>query len=330
MNEIVTYFSTQRSEMVQPVKLGLVLQAFRSGKYAKSIAHVREILTKEGEDAYKLAKRSLPAIAFCGEFSGGHAKENLVRYNGLLVFDIDHLSTDEMALAYSGLANNKFIYAFWISPSGNGYKGLIKISYLDVPEKLSLDACYKKAFSDVTEFFWSEFGIKLDTNCSDFSRICYVCWDEHLYVNEEADLFVVSCAGVSEEDVKRNTKNANPAGERPINAKMKAGVFKPVNVAGKNAQHDRDVVSSILKYLSKRDLSITHTYDEWLRVGFAIANTFNYDLGLKYFLAFSKLDKGLYDEAACIEKLQECYMNGRGEVTLGTIVEMARSKGYDN
>jgi len=322
MDSIVTYFSSHKSEYVQPVPLKQVLQDFRSGKYARGISHVRSILESQGDKEYKQAKRALSVIAFCGEFSKGHAKENLVQHNNLLVFDIDHLTTEEMRETYSKLTKDEHILAFWVSPSGNGYKGLVRIIYQHVPEGLSLDPCYKKAFADVTLYFDEQFGIGLDTNCSDFSRICYVCWDEHLFVNEGAVPFVVDCTRLTEEEKKRPLKKG------PENKKAKAIVFKPVNVAGKNSQHDRDVVSSIIKYLSKRDLSITRDYNDWLKVGFAIASTFNYDLGLKYFLALSRLDKGLYDEEACIEKLQECYMNGRGDVKLGTIVELARCKGF--
>lgn len=322
MNEIVTYYSSQKSEVVRPVKLERVLDAFQKGHFASKISEVRSVLEQLGEEKYKEAKRALPAIAFCGEFAGGHAKENLVRYNNLLVFDIDHLSAIEMQKAYFDLASECHILAFWISPSGSGYKGLIRIDYQNIPESIPLDPCYKKAFSDVTNYFQDHFGIELDTNCSDYSRICYVCWDENLYLNDKATPFSVDCSEVTVGDNKKSPRSSS---EKP---NPKALVFKPVNVPGKNAQHDRNVVSAILKYLTKRNLSITRLYDDWLRVGFALANAFNYDLGVKYFLAFSRLDADKYDESKCIEKLQECYTNGRGDVTLGTIVEMARSKGF--
>ena len=322
MDEIVTYFSSHKSQVIRPVNLGRVLLAFREGRFAAQIEKVRTVLEQEGEAAYKAVKKELPAIAFCGEFAGGHAKSNLVRYNNLLVFDIDHLTLDEMKEAKVNLTEDKYILAFWVSPSGKGYKGLIRINYHHLPENVSLDARYKKAFSEATDYFMQRFRISLDTNCSDYSRICYVCWDKQLYMNNQSVPFEVDCSDLIEEDSKKK-----PSMKRVVHQKVPT-VIKPINVPGKNAQHDRNIISSILKYLTKRNLSITYTYDEWLRVGFAIANTFNYDLGKKYYLALSKLDQGKYDETACVEKLQECYMKGNGEITLGTIVEMARKKGY--
>lgn len=87
MDEMVTYYSSHKSEVVQPVKLERVLAAFKKGSFASKISEVRKVLETEGEKRYKEAKRGLPAIAFCGEFAGGHAKENLVKHNNLLVFD---------------------------------------------------------------------------------------------------------------------------------------------------------------------------------------------------------------------------------------------------
>lgn len=321
MNEIVTYYSSQRSEIVRPVKLEQVLSDFKVGTFAQEILEVRTILEQQGELLYREAKRDLPAIAFCGEFTGGHAKDDLVKYNNLLVFDIDHLTSEKMHQASSQMAKDQHILAYWISPSGHGYKGLIRIEYNN-PENIGLDFCYKKAFAAVTAYFQEHFGIELDTNCSDYSRICYVCWDENLYQNDESIPFYVDCGGII---VGEKGKSTTSSSRSP---KIKTSFFKPVNVSGKNSQHDRNVVSAILKYLTKRNLSITRDYDDWLRVGFAIANSFNYDLGVRYFLAFSQMDADKYDMKKCIEKIQECYTNGRGDVTLGTIVEMARSKGF--
>lgn len=321
MNEIVTYYSSHKSKIARPVELERVLSAFKAGRFAGEISKVRDVLEQQGERKYKEAKRTLPAIAFCGEFSGGHAKEDLVRYNNLLVFDVDHLTEDEMQKAYSTMSSDEHILAFWVSPSGNGYKGLIRVMYQSVLESIGLDLCYKKAFQEVTTYFHNHFGIELDTNCSDYSRICYVCWDPNLYVNDYAVPFPVDCCQVSKEEKKFARASSS-------DQVISTTVTKIVNVPGKNSQHDRNMVSAILKYLAKRNLSITRMYDDWLRVGFALANSFNYDLGIKFFLAFSKMDADKYDESKCIEKLKECYTSGRGDVTLGTIVEMARSKGF--
>ena len=284
------------------------------------------MLKTNGEDAYRDAKKSLSAIAFCGEFKGGHGKSNLVRYNNLLVFDIDHLDEEEMIRVHHCLSNTNTIMAFWVSPSGNGYKGLMKIEYQNTIDNANLDICYKKAYADVTAYFDEYFGIHLDSACSDYSRVCYVCWDENLFFNPQAHVFAVDCSVALLPKRENFTQIV-----KDIRVKQpKAGVleFHPFNEKGKNDPRSRRIIGSIIKYLTKRNLSITSTYDEWLRVGFAIASTFNYDLGLKYYLELCKLDGIKYDEQKSIKKLQECYLHGSGDIKLGTIIEMAQKQGY--
>lgn len=321
---IVSYFSSPKSSIAVPVVLDKVMHDFKYGKYARQIIKVREVLKVYGDEAYKEAKKNLPAIAFCGEFSGGHAKQNLIRYNNLLVFDIDHLSDEEMKTVGNQLANENKVMAFWVSPSGNGFKGLIKVVFQNVPDSTSLDDCYKKAFIDITTLFVQKYGIQLDVACSDYSRICYVCWDEQLLFREEGEALLVDCSGLVHREKKSLPRMKTLDGKESASLQS----FVPVNIKGKNAQRSRIIVSSIIKFLTKRNLSITSTYNEWLRVGFAIASTFNYDLGVKYYLELCRLDKEKHDEEKSIEKLQECYMTGSGEITLGTIIEMARNKGY--
>jgi len=320
----VSYYTSSQDKKPRIIPLEEVISDFKSGRYAAQIRHVREVLKQQGVDEYRAAKKTLPAIAFCGEFVGGHSKNNLVRSNDMLVFDIDHLSDNEMIEAKEKMSEDNYILAFWVSPSGNGYKGLIRISYLNVLEDSSLDVLYKKAFEIVTEYFHKQFDIDLDINCSDYSRICYVCWDENLFYNEHAETFSVDCSTVQQKKIYKPVDKGSV-----ITVPHNVRCFKSVNVPGKNSQRSRKIVGSIIKYLSKRNLSITATYDEWLRVGFAIASTFNYDLGLKYYLALSRLDKGKFNEDQCIRKLQECYMTGTGEVTLGTIIDLAQKKGYE-
>lgn len=88
MHEVVSFFPSHRSKNPKSVQLEHVLSAFKEGYFAEAISKVRAVLEQEGEPKYKEAKKSLPAIAFCGEFSGGHGKDHLVKYNNLLVFDM--------------------------------------------------------------------------------------------------------------------------------------------------------------------------------------------------------------------------------------------------
>ena len=191
---LVTYFSSPRSNIALTVSLDKVLSDFTNGAYSSHVLRVRKILKQDGSDAYKEAKKSLPAIAFCGEFYGGHAKSNLIKYNNLVVFDIDHLTDDEMKHTYDQLVSENIVMAFWVSPSGNGYKGLLKVKFKNIPKSAVLDDCYKKAYADAIAYFMHKYGIQLDSSCSDYSRMCYVCSDNHLFYRENAEIFNIDCS----------------------------------------------------------------------------------------------------------------------------------------
>lgn len=320
---IVTFFPSITSGHTIHKKMSEVISDFSSNKYKEKILYLRNTLIINGEELYRKKKSLLPAVAFCGEFSGGHARNNIVRHNNLLVFDIDHLKEEEMVPLKQKMMGCNYITSLWTSPSGNGYKGIIQLDYQNVPMELELELKYRHAFRVIYEYFLKELQIELDKNCKDFTRLCYVCWDEDLYFNKNAEQFVIDCSEINSLKSSRKTDKI-----KDVAVSSTDKHFKYENVKGKNSNRSREIVASIIRYLSKRNLSITNSYDDWIIVGFAIANTFNYDLGLKYFLEFSKMDKGKYNEFESIKKLQNCYNTGRGDVGIGTIIDMAQKKGY--
>jgi hypothetical protein len=60
----------------------------------------------------------------------------------------------------------------------------------------------------------------------------------------------------------------------------------------------------------------------------AIANTFTYDIGEKYFLKLSSLDSTKFNEKECKNFLTNCYESRSGSINFSTIVFFANKKGY--
>ena len=65
-----------------------------------------------------------------------------------------------------------------------------------------------------------------------------------------------------------------------------------------------------------------------MRVAYAIAATFTAKTGLSLFLQLSQQDADKYDEEACRRMLDHCYAHTNGQVSLGTIVYLARRVGW--
>ena len=100
------------------------------------------------------------------------------------------------------------------------------------------------------------------------------------------------------------------------------------NPKGKNLPSNRLAIKSIIRFLSKRDLSITNTYEKWYRVAFAIATSFTYDIGEKYFLSLCRLDKAKHNEIESKNLLISCYEKTGFKISFNTIYHYAQEYGY--
>ena len=73
-----------------------IVSAIASSTYRKRVEEIRHIFAEQGEKAANEKKKELPAIAFSACYRGRRTKENLVKYLGHIVIDIDHLYNQRM------------------------------------------------------------------------------------------------------------------------------------------------------------------------------------------------------------------------------------------
>lgn len=306
----VSLFLSVFSREAQRCTLGSVLKSFASRRYEKTVREAREYLKEGNQEMYKACKSMLPVVAFSGLFEKGHSKSNLVRYNNIVIIDIDHLTEEALPLVRQQLQQDEYVFAYWLSPSGQGLKGLVRISDGDGEP---LDEHHRQAFRQLSAYFESTYAITIDPSGSDYSRLCYACWDEELVVKEQARVFVVEKAlrppegGVS----------APPSGGRGARSSRV-----------KNRQTNRETLQDILQYLQQQGRSITRDYENWVRVAYALACTFTRKPGLAYFLQLSRQDADKYDEAQCRKTFDYCYDHSNGDCSFGTIVYLAQKAGY--
>lgn len=311
----VSLFSSVYGHNAKRYPLGGVLKSFASGRYAKTVREARGYLQEGDVEMYKACKSMLPVVAFCGVFKGGHSKVDLVYYNNIVVIDIDHLSEEALATVAEQLRQDKYIFAYWKSPSGQGLKGLVRVGGGD---ESRLDEHHRQAFRQLTDYFKTEYSIDIDQSGSDYSRLCYACWDEGLVVKESAGVFYV------EEPVGAGMPHCTSA-EKPQQPYVETTTARGRKV---NRKTDIDTVKDIIRYLQDTGRSITYEYENWMRVAYAIAATFTVKTGLSLFLQLSRQDADKYGEEACRRMLDYCYAHTNGQVTLGTIVYLARRAGY--
>ena len=304
----VTLFQSVFSKEAKRYTLGSVLKSFASRRYTKTICEARGYLQEDDTEMYKACKSMLPVVAFCGVFEGGHSKANLVHYNDIVIIDIDHLTGEALSIVSEQLQLDEYVFAYWKSPSGQGLKGLVHVSSGDEKQ---LDKHHKQAFRQLTDYFKTKYFIDIDQSGSDYSRLCYACWDERLVIKETAKVFVV--------EKPTRTVPDKPHQSRCISIPQ-GGAF--------DRQSDIDTIWDIIRYLRSTSRSITHEYENWVRVAYAIADTFSPKAGDTFFLLLCQQDADKFDPDACRRLLDYCYAHTNGQTSFGTIVFLAKKAGY--
>lgn len=300
-----------------------VLDRVKKNKYAVQIKELRNFLRLGKKLEYDLYKRKLPAVTFCGTFEEKRRREFLKKYNELIVIDIDKL--DEIGLIKTKIyfKEDKFVFSYWESPSQNGIKGLVAIKYKNDFNNDDIDIYHKHAFEQLVEYFFNKYNIQLDKSGSDTTRLCFLSCDSSIVIKESVHLFTIDLIERNEivsrsEKLLKKDKSLKTASKKDL-------LFNPKD---KNNPRDRIKIQSIIKFLSKRKLSITNSYEKWYRVAFAIADTFTYDIGEKYYLRLCKLDGTGHDEIKSKNILINCYENSTSEIKFSTIIFYAKNKGY--
>lgn len=163
-----------------------VLKAIREGGTLKQLIEELRQLAMIDPVKFKEEKKKLPGICFGGVFT---ARKNsaLTEASGLMILDFDHVEID----FEEKLKADPFIWAFWLSPSGAGYKALVRIPIVKNDEE------YKQYFLAFQKRFPN-----VDPSGKDVARICYFSYDPNMFVNAGAQVW--------EETVSAGKPTANP------------------------------------------------------------------------------------------------------------------------
>jgi predicted P-loop ATPase len=154
-----------------------VFAKIKNGEFEAEISRLRYALSVNDPEA-KIIKSRLLGFTPAGVFNEKRNSEALVKYSGLLHVDIDKITNEEMLKITTVLKNDNSVFAFFISPSGNGLKVFFKIN--DTAEN------HSKNSSLLFDLFEKKYGIKTDQNIKDIPRLCFVSDDPNLYLNESS------------------------------------------------------------------------------------------------------------------------------------------------
>ena len=165
----VTIFKDVKSTKApHHIQLATALSRIQRGKSKDLIHEVRE--------GNKEKKLELPVVCFSGEFSS-RADEALFEHSGYIVLDFDHVDVEATKTA---LATDDYIYACWVSPSGDGIKALVRITN---PER------HRDHFRALTAYLSRQHGLEVDETGINESRACFESYDPDIIIKDDYKRF---------------------------------------------------------------------------------------------------------------------------------------------
>ena len=205
-------------------------------EYKDDILRLRAVFDKEKRNALK---RSLPQATISGVFSPTRAKNNLSQHSGLMCVDIDAKDNPDI-LDWETLKQDLSVLPqiAYCALSVSG-KGLFLVVPLRYPEK------HLQQFRQL-QIDFRKMGIMIDSACSDITRLRCLSYDEHPIINENATLY----EGVYVEKPKHKSFPT-------------CFIYEGENTSAE--------VAVCCRKIQQCGIDITASYDDWLKVGCALA-----------------------------------------------------------
>lgn len=169
--------------------LSTVVARIRSPELAEVTSRIRDAFSvvgggKAGKAATANLKRGLPAVTLAGTFQK-RSNAQWTLPSGLVQFDLDELTQTKMASLQAQLIACPWVACLWVSPSGAGLKGAIRVASFDHAPKLCQ---YGAAWRAVTRWMES-IGLLNDPAAKDAARLAFLAHDPLAWHNPNAQEF---------------------------------------------------------------------------------------------------------------------------------------------
>lgn len=155
-----------------------VLDIIKTGSYyhvAGKVDAVRKAKTKEEKEK---AKMKLPAVTWNGTFKTKN-RSDLIHYSSFTALDFDHIQPEKMDGFGKWLQGFPCIYAYYVTPSGKGYKAIILHDNYEPLYHYDLYNQLLKLF-DCPE---------IDKSTTDLARGNFLSYDPNLWKNPKPQPF---------------------------------------------------------------------------------------------------------------------------------------------
>ena len=219
-----------------------------------------------------------------GFFANERKALSITEYSGFIQIDVDTKDQFEgFKIEREQIYEDDYTYALFDSISGNGgFKILVKIDHNK----------HKEAFEGLKYYYLKHYNIIIDKSCSDLSRLCYVSYDPHLFLNEKAKVFKLY-----------------PKKEDKVYRKNIEALEKHVYV-----KDDFDEAVQEAKHMNLFD-----SYENYLICAFALQDKFG--LGGEYYFHTLVSSSAKYNSQEASKHYQNiCKRKGQSGITLASLL----------
>lgn len=168
-------------------------KCINKGESSLLIESIRKTKNKVEKDELK---KKLECVALSGTFENEHTDKALINHSGLIQLDFDNIQNIDETI--DKLKHDKYVFSLFLSPSGTGIKGIVKIDGNN----------HKENFFGLEKYFFEKYQLKLDEKCKNISRLFFYSYDPNLFLNPTSKVFeqiqpnTISRTGLREKKAK--------------------------------------------------------------------------------------------------------------------------------
>ncbi len=284
----VSYYNKVTEKSDKEISIVDVYKLISNGKLQNITKKIRAETDKKKRSKLKVS--SLPAITVSGIFENGtHKISDFKEHSGLMQIDIDDI--ENFRAIKNQLEKDKYTNCCFISPSGNGVKLIVKIQ----AEKDK----HLQNFYGLQKYYAKKYSLQIDEKCKDVSRLMFLCSDPEIFINSNSAVFEAT------------------------------GTLKSSGTKRLKRQFHNNTLADILKVVEQiqsRRIDITDNYNNWLSVGFALADEFG-EGGRSYFHDVSRYHSD-YDITKADNQFDNCLKNRKNN-GINPFFSIAKRHGID-
>ena len=220
----------KKKELKQKVNLFQNLQSIVSvtivmDEVVRLIMHDRDVATKtesyrkmmailgKAKANEEVKQKLLPAISVAVMFDGnGRKAAHILGFTGLALVDLDHIENiEEVLMKVKSDPHTLMVYK---TVSGQGLRIIYRYQREQPDEHINATT-WPAAFAKGNQHYALLTGCEYDDQCSDYSRLCGLAHDEEVFVNWEAEPFIITDEEIPAANFAGDHEKGKPRKQHP-------------------------------------------------------------------------------------------------------------------